>query len=53
MIFNSKSLVLVRKGRAFYETLYQEVFFLNPGGGWVLNGEDPPKVFLGDISYNK
>ena len=36
MIFNSKSLVLVRKGRAFYETLYQEVFFFIHGGG-VLN----------------
>ena len=28
--------VLVRKGRAFYATFYQEVFFGNPGGG-VLN----------------
>ena len=33
MIYHSKSLVLVRKGRAFYATLYQEVFFGNPGGG--------------------
>ena len=32
MIFNSKSLVLVRKGHPFYETLYQEVFFCNPRG---------------------
>ena len=32
MIFNSKSLALVRKGCAFYETLYQEVFFEIQGG---------------------
>ena len=32
MIYHSKILVLVRKGCAFYETLYQEVFFWNPGG---------------------
>ena len=36
MIYHSKSLVLVRKGRAFYATLYQEVFFGNPGGGGSL-----------------
>ena len=36
MIYHFKSLVLVRKGRAFYTTLYQEVFFGNPGGGRVL-----------------
>ena len=37
MIYHFKSLVLGRKGRAFYATLYQEVFFGNPGGGRVLN----------------
>ena len=26
-------IVLVRKGRTFYATLYQEVFFFNRGGG--------------------
>ena len=36
MIYHFKSLVLVRKGRAFYATLYQEVFFGNPGGGGSL-----------------
>ena len=36
MIYHFKSLVLVRKGRAFYTTLYQEVFFGNPGGGGSL-----------------
>ena len=36
MIYDFKSLVLVRKGRAFYTTLYQEVFFGNPGGGGSL-----------------
>ena len=33
MIYHFKSLVLVRKGRAFYATLYQEVFFLAIQGG--------------------
>ena len=28
-----KKIVLVRKGRRFYATLYQEVFFCNPGRG--------------------
>ena len=37
MIYHSKSLVLVRKGGAFYATLYQEVFFGNPGWGGSLN----------------
>ena len=37
MIYHFKSLVLVRKGRAFYATLYQEVFFANPGGGGSLS----------------
>ena len=48
MIYHSKSLVLVRKGRAFYATLYQEVFFGNPGERGSLNS------FL-DLSqkYNK
>ena len=36
MINHFKSLVLVRKGRAFYATLYQEAFFGNPGGGGSL-----------------
>ena len=36
MIYHFKSLVLVRKSRAFYATLYQEVFFGNPGGGGSL-----------------
>ena len=36
MIYHSKNLVLVRKGRAFYATLFQEVFFGNPGGGGSL-----------------
>ena len=36
MIYHFKSLVLVRKGREFYATLYQEVFFGNPGGGGSL-----------------
>ena len=37
MIYHFKSLVLVRKGRAFYATLYQEEFFANPGGGGSLS----------------
>ena len=37
MIYNFKSLVLVRKRCAFYATLYQEVFFGNPGGGGSLS----------------
>ena len=37
MIYHFKSLVLVRKGRAFYTTLYQEVFFRNPGCGGSLS----------------
>ena len=36
IIFHSKCLVLVRKGRAFYVTLYLEVFFFKSRGGWVL-----------------
>ena len=36
MIYHFKSLVLVRKGRAFYATLYQEVFFGKTGGGGSL-----------------
>ena len=40
MIYHFKSLVLVRKGRAFYATLYQEVFFGNPGGGGSLTRKD-------------
>ena len=32
MIYHSKSLVLVRKGRVFYATLYQEVFLAIQGG---------------------
>ena len=40
MIYHYKSLVLVRKGRAFYVTLYQEVFFGNPeGGGSLMNSK--------------
>ena len=39
MIYHSKSLVLVRKGRAFYATLYQEVCFGNPGGGGSLTSD--------------
>ena len=31
-----KKIVLVRKGCAFYATLYQEVFFCNPGKGGSL-----------------
>ena len=37
MIFHSKSLVLVRKGRAYYATLYQDVFFGKKREGGVLN----------------
>ena len=37
MIYHFKSSVLVRKGRAFYATLYQEVFFGKTGGGGSLN----------------
>ena len=37
MRYHFNSLVLVRKGHAFYVTLYQEVFFSNPGGGGSLN----------------
>ena len=37
MIYHFKSLVLVREGRSFYTTLYQEVFFGNPGGGGSLS----------------
>ena len=36
MIYHFKNLDLVRKGRAFYAALYQEVFFGNPGGGGSL-----------------
>ena len=36
MIYHSESLVLVRKGRAFYETLYQGCFFEIQGGGMSL-----------------
>ena len=32
-IYSIKKTVLFRKGRAFYATLYQEVFFGNSGGG--------------------
>ena len=35
-IYSIKKL-LVRKGRAFYATLYQEMFFCNPAGVGVLN----------------
>ena len=31
-----KYIFLVRKGRALYTTLYQEVFFFNPGEGGFL-----------------
>ena len=40
MIYHFKSLVLVRKGRAFYLTLYQEVFYGNPGGGGSLRKQN-------------
>ena len=43
MIYHSKSFVLVRKGRAFYATLYQEVFFGKIGGGGSL-------IVLGGVS---
>ena len=43
MIYHFKSLVLVRKGRAFYATFYQEVFFGNPGGGGSLS---PKQLYL-------
>ena len=46
MIYHFKSLVLVRKGRAFYTTLYQEVFFGNPGGGGSLMD---PKLRLTNV----
>ena len=36
MIYHFTSLVLVRKGRAFYATLYQDVFFGKTGGGGSL-----------------
>ena len=36
MLYHFKSLVLVRKGRAFYSTLYQDVFFGKTGGGGSL-----------------
>ena len=36
MIYHFKSLVWVRKGRAFYTTLYQEVFLAIQGGGGSL-----------------
>ena len=36
-MYSIKKIVLVRKGRAFYATLYQEVFFCNPGGGSLRN----------------
>ena len=36
MIYHSKSLVLARKGRAFYEALYQGCFFEIQGGGTSL-----------------
>ena len=42
MIYHFKSLVLVRKDRAFYATLYQEVFFGNSGGG----GSVSPDIFI-------
>ena len=31
-IYSIQKLVLVWKGRVFYATVYQEVFFVNPGG---------------------
>ena len=52
MIYHSKSLVLVRKGRAFYATLYQEVFFWNPGGGGSLT-ETRNDAESGDESDNE
>ena len=36
MIYASKILVLVRKGRSFYATLDEEGFLGNPGGGGSL-----------------
>ena len=39
MIYHFKSLVLVRKGRSFYETLYQEVFFGKTRGGRALTSK--------------
>ena len=48
MIYHFKSLVLVRKGRAFYATLYQEVFFDKTGGGGSLKQmESYPENLLG------
>ena len=47
MIYHSKSLVLVRKGRAFYATLYQEVFFGNPGGVLKANTAAVPCTLVG------
>ena len=46
-IFNFKKIVLVRKGRAFYTTLYQEVFFCNPGGRGVLKKVNKLKLIYG------
>ena len=59
-IFHSKSLVLVRKGRAFYTTLFQEVFFGNPRGGvlnlicpqLILGEERPESINKVDIIYD-
>ena len=36
-IYSIQNLALVRKGRAFYATLYQVVFFGNPEGGVSLS----------------
>ena len=36
-VINSIKIVLVRKGHAFYVTLYQDVFFAIQGEGGVLN----------------
>ena len=37
MIYHFKSLVLVRKGRAFYKTFVPRGVFLKSRGGYVLN----------------
>ena len=44
MIHHFKSLVLVRKGCAFYATLYQKVFFGKTGGGRVLKNTNAKRI---------
>ena len=52
-IYSIKKIVLVRKGRTFYATLYQEVFFCNPVGGGSLKNQNvsPPSKEVIKIGF--